>query len=132
MHTGMDYGMHMSVDTAVDNGLVRLVGGIAERVGGQVEPRPAAVKELIEVAGQPLLEVVVLGDGPDGPLDSRRAVHPERHGPDLPRIALRAVVPALHGPDLPGAGVTGNDPAVGPLPLRTARVRGGAGVLPVG
>ncbi len=38
-----------------------LFRGGAERVGGQVQPRPAAVHELVEVTGQALLEVVMFG-----------------------------------------------------------------------
>src|SRR5271170_2687497 len=116
--------MHMSVDSAVDNaGLEGLIGWVPEGVRGQVKPRPTAVDELVEVSGQPFLEVVVLRDGADRPLDGGRDVHAERHRPDLPRIALRSVVPALDGTDLAGAGVAGDGLPVRPLPFRTARVR---------
>ena len=42
--------MHTSVDFAVDNAAawLGLFRGAAERVGGQVQPRPAAVDELAE------------------------------------------------------------------------------------
>src|SRR5207342_2985087 len=90
---------------------------VAERVGGQVQPRPPAVYELVEVAGEALLEVVVLGAGTDGPFDAGQAVHAERHRPHLPPIPLRAVVPALHRPHLARAGVAGDGPAIRPLPF---------------
>src|SRR6202044_2841762 len=78
--------------------------GIPEGVGGQVQPRPAAVVELVQVPGQALVEVVVFGDGADRPFDARRAVHAERDRPHLPGIPLRGVVPALHVPHLPRTG----------------------------
>src|ERR1700748_30737 len=126
--------MHTSVDSTVDNAAawLGLFRGAAGRVGGQVQPRPAAVDELAEVAGEPLLEVVVLSPRADGPLDAGDAVHAERHRPHLPAIPLRIVVPALHGCDLPCAGVAGDRLAVGPLPFRAARVRARARGLPVG
>src|SRR5580704_17349500 len=101
--------MHMSVDSIVDNsGLQRLIRRISEGVSGQVKPRPTAVDELVEVPGEPLLEVIVLGGGSDGPFHGGRAVHAERHRPHLPRIALRSVVPALDRPELPRAGLAGH------------------------
>src|ERR1700722_15927768 len=124
--------MHMSVDSIVDNsGLERLGRRIPEGVSGQVKPRPTAVDELVEIAGEPLLEVVVLRGGAGDPFHGGWAVHSERHRPHLPGIALRSVVPALDGPDLPGAGIPGNGLPVRPLPFRAARVRARAGVLPV-
>src|SRR6516225_4760413 len=112
-------------------GLQRLVRGIAEGVRDQVKPRPTAVDELIEVSGQPFLEVIVLRGGPDGPLDRGRAIHAERHRPDLPGIALRCVVPALDDADLPGAGIAGNRLPVRPFPFQAARVGAPPGTLPV-
>src|SRR6516164_1477 len=115
--------MHMSVDSTVDDGGLPRARRIREDVRGQIEPRPAAVDELVEVPGQPLLEVVVLRAGPDRPLDGGRPVRAERHGPDLPLVALRGVVPSLHDPHLAGAGIAADRLAVGPLPLRATRVR---------
>src|SRR5215470_5683283 len=124
--------MHMSVDSTVDNAVLEgLVREISEGVRGQVKPWPTAIDELVEVSGQPFLEVVMLRGGPDGPLDGGRAVHAERHRPDLPGIALRSVVPALDDADLPGAGIAGNGLPVRPLPLRAARVRSCPRALPV-
>src|SRR5580704_18979297 len=100
-----------------------LLWGIRERVGGQVQPRPAAVDELVEVAGQALLEIVVFRAGTDGFLDVGRAVDAERHGPHLPVITLRAVVPALHRSHLARTGIARNRLPVRPLPFRTPRVR---------
>src|SRR5271167_4178585 len=139
--------MHTSVDCAVDNYqpaaarsahlLTRecpqlpLLWRIPERVGGQVQPRPAAVDELVEVTGQALLEVIVFGAGTDGFLDVGRAVDAERHGSYLPVITLGTVVPALHRSHLARTGVARNRLPVCPLPLRTPRVRAGPRVLPV-
>src|SRR6266536_1600708 len=92
-------------------------GRVAERVGGQVQPWPPAVYELVEVAGQALLEVGILGPGTDGPFDAGEAVHAERHRPHLPPVSLGAVVPALYRPHLACAGVTGDGLAVRPLPF---------------
>src|SRR5580693_5999148 len=103
--------------------------GVPEGVGGQVQPRPAAVDELVQVPGQALVEVVVFGDGTDRPFGARRAVHAERDRSDLPAVPLRGVVPALHVADLPRARITGNRLPVRPFPLRAARVRLGAGTL---
>src|SRR5271165_922781 len=124
--------MHMSVDSIVDNAdLPGLLRGTPRHVRGQVQPRPLAVDELVEVSGQPFLEVVVFRGGSDGPLDGGRAVHAERHRPDLPGIALRCVVPALDRADLPGAAIAGNGLPVGPLPFRAARVRSCPRAVPV-
>src|SRR5580704_1160685 len=105
---------------------------IPERVGGQVQPRPAAVDELVEVAGQALLEVVVFRAGAHGLLDVGGAVDAERHGPHLPVITLRPVVPALHRSYLARTGIARNRLPVRPLPFRTPRVRAGPRILPVG
>src|SRR6516225_9103108 len=123
MHAVTGNSMHMSVDAAVDNGGLPLVRGIRHGGRGQIEPRPAAVDELVEVAGQPLLEVIVLRAGADRRLDGGRAVHAEGHGPYLPLVALRGVIPSLHDARLAGAGVPADRPAVDPFPFRTARVR---------
>src|SRR5712691_1851179 len=138
--------MHTSVDTAVDNeghlaspfsqpepGLaLPPFRGVSERIGGQVQPRPAAIDELVEVAGQALLEVVVFRAGADGPLDAGDAVHAERHGPHLPAVPLRTVVPALHRSHLARTGIPGYHLPVGPLPFRAPRVRADARVLAIG
>src|SRR4029079_403119 len=97
----------------------------------QVQPRPLAVHELIEVTGQALFEVVVLGPGADRLLDGGVAVLSERHRPPLPAVPLRAVVPALHRSHLARAGITGDRLPVRSLPFLAARVRARAGGLPV-
>src|SRR5580658_2252100 len=133
MHTALGNFMHMSVDCLVDNAVpgLWLPGGIGG-ARGQVQPRPAAVDELLEVPGQPFSEIVVVGSGADRRLDGRRVVDAERDRPYLPRVALRTVVPLLHGSDLARAGVAGHHPPVGPLPFPGPGVRTGPGVLPVG
>src|SRR6266568_6060274 len=142
MHSVTGHPMHTSVDIAVDNEghlaspfsqpeLPRF-RGVAERIGGQVKPRPAAIDELVEVAGQALLEVVVFRAGADGSLDAGDAVHAERDGPHLPVVPLRTVVPALHRSHLARTGIAGNRLPVGPLPFRAPRVRACARVLAVG
>src|SRR5947209_2843028 len=111
MHSVTGQYMHSSVDCTVDNpetARSAWLRWIAEDIGGQVEPRPPAVDELVEVAGQPLLEIIVFRAGAGRRLDGRRAVHAERDRPHLPGVALRGVVPPLHGSDLPGAGIAGD------------------------
>src|ERR1700722_11338603 len=149
MRTVTDKPMHTPVDSVVDNvgrlasrlsqpgpgppGLeLTLLWWISERVSGQVQPRPSAVHELVEAAGQALLEIVVFGPGADGFLDVGEAVDAERHGPHLPAVTLRAVVPALHRSHLARTGIARNRLPVRPLPFRTPRVPAGARVLPVG
>src|SRR5712671_835299 len=91
--------------------------GIPKWISHQVQPGPAAVDELVEVAGQALLEVIVFGSGANGSFDA------ERHGSHLPAVTLRAVVPALHRAHLPRTGIAHDGLPVRPLPFRTPWVR---------
>src|SRR5690242_1947725 len=107
----------MWIDLWTSRAGLLLLGWLSQRVGGQVQSRPLAVDELPEVAGQPFLEVVVLGAGSDGPLHAGEQVDAEGHRPHLPAVPLRGVIPALHRPHLAGAGVTGDRLPVGTLPF---------------